>query len=103
MKNLYSSIGTDTEKNLIYTGSGEDHPGLYRKGYSFPLADEHWIRPDLRLGAGESKNFLARIRYRQPLEGCVLHQRENACISSSTVRKEASLPVNLLHGMKVKN
>ena len=37
-------IGTDTEKNVIYTGSGDDHPGLYRKGLFVPNADEHWIR-----------------------------------------------------------
>jgi tRNA-specific 2-thiouridylase len=70
-------IGTDTEKNVIYTGSGEDHPGLYRKGLFIPLADEHWVRPDLQLAKGESKKFQARIRYRQPLEACTLHQRED--------------------------
>jgi tRNA-uridine 2-sulfurtransferase len=25
-------IGTNTEENIIYTGMGEDHPGLFRKG-----------------------------------------------------------------------
>jgi tRNA-uridine 2-sulfurtransferase len=69
-------IGTDTEKNLIYTGSGEDHPGLYRKGLFIPNADEHWLREDLKLPIGESKNYLARIRYRQPLEECMLHKKE---------------------------
>lgn len=70
-------IGTDTEKNIIYTGMGDDHPGLYRKGLFIPLQDEHWVREDLKLKNGESKNFLARIRYRQPLEKCTLHQKEN--------------------------
>ncbi len=70
-------IGTDTQKNVIYTGSGEDHPGLYRKGLFIPLADAHWVRPDLMLKDGESKSFRARIRYRQPLEECTLHQRKN--------------------------
>ena len=69
-------IGTDTEKNVIYTGSGDDHPGLYRKGLFVPNADEHWIREDLKLSIGESKNYLARIRYRQPLENCTLHKKE---------------------------
>ena len=40
-------IGTDTEKNVIYTGMGEDHPGLYRKGLFIPSTDEHWVRGDL--------------------------------------------------------
>jgi tRNA-specific 2-thiouridylase len=67
-------IGTDTGKNIIYTGMGEDHPGLYRKGLAIPNADVHWIRPDLKLVTGESRRYLARIRYRQPLEDCTLHQ-----------------------------
>jgi tRNA-specific 2-thiouridylase len=70
-------IGTDTDKNIIYTGMGEDHPGLYRKGLFIPSVDEHWVREDLKLKIGESKKYLARIRYRQPLEECTLHQKEN--------------------------
>ena len=69
-------IGTDTDKNVIYTGSGDDHPGLYREGLFVPAADAHWIREDLRLAAGASKKYMARIRYRQPLEPCTLHQHE---------------------------
>ena len=70
-------IGTDTKLNVIYTGSGEDHPGLYRSGLFIPNADEHWIREDFKLSVGESKNFLVRIRYRQPLEDCTLHKKAN--------------------------
>jgi tRNA-specific 2-thiouridylase len=69
-------IGTDIVKNIIYTGSGDDHPGLYRKGLFIPNEDEHWLRPDLRIAIGGSKNYLARIRYRQPLEKCTLHKKE---------------------------
>jgi tRNA-specific 2-thiouridylase len=68
-------IGTDTEKNLIYMGMGEDHPGLYRRGLFVPNSDEHWVRPDLQLKEGESKTFKARIRYRQPLEPCKLFKK----------------------------
>jgi tRNA-uridine 2-sulfurtransferase len=70
-------IGTDTDKNVIYTGSGDDHPGLYRKGLFIPTQDVHWVRTDLKLAVGKSKKYLARIRYRQPLENCTLHQKEN--------------------------
>lgn len=70
-------IGTDTDKNLIYTGSGEDHPGLYRRGLFISNEDEHWIREDLKLSIGEVKKFSVRIRYRQPLENCTLHKKEN--------------------------
>ena len=69
-------IGTDTTKNIIYTGMGDDHPGLYRKGLFVPHSEAHWIREDYKLTIGESKAYKARIRYRQPLEPCVLHQKE---------------------------
>jgi tRNA-specific 2-thiouridylase len=70
-------IGTDTKENIIYMGMGEKHPGLHRKGLFVPNVDEHWVRPDLKLNAGESKQFKARIRYRQPLEACTLHKKSN--------------------------
>jgi tRNA-uridine 2-sulfurtransferase len=69
-------IGTDTDQNIIYTGLGDDHPGLYRKGLFIPNADEHWIRPDLKLSVGESRKYNSRIRYRQKLEGCTLHKKQ---------------------------
>ena len=68
-------IGTDTDKNIIYTGMGEDHPGLYRKGLFVPGPEEHWIREDMKLSVGESEKYLARIRYRQPLTQCTLHKK----------------------------
>jgi tRNA-specific 2-thiouridylase len=70
-------IGTDTTENIIYMGMGENHPGLYRKGLFIPNADEHWVRPDLKLKTGESRNYLSRIRYRQQLESCTLHKKED--------------------------
>ncbi len=70
-------IGTDTDKNIIYAGMGVAHPGLYRSGLFIPLADEHWVRQDWQLKPGESKKFTARIRYRQQLEDCTLHQKED--------------------------
>jgi tRNA-specific 2-thiouridylase len=69
-------IGTNTEENIIYTGMGEDHPGLYRQGLFISLNDEHWIRKDLKLAVGESRKYLGRIRYRQPLHNCTLHKKE---------------------------
>jgi tRNA-specific 2-thiouridylase len=69
-------IGTDTDKNIIYMGLGDDHPGLYRKGLFIPATDEHWVRTDLRLSIGSSIPYKARIRYRQPLEDCTLHKTQ---------------------------
>jgi tRNA-specific 2-thiouridylase len=69
-------IGTDTQSNKIYVGQGDAHPGLYRKALRITGEDIHWIRPDLRLSVGESRDYLCRIRYRQPLQEATLHQKE---------------------------
>ena len=69
-------IGTDTRENIIYTGMGEDHPGLYRKGLFIPGSDIHWIREDLALAVGESRKYFSRVRYRQTLVPCTLNRRE---------------------------
>jgi tRNA-uridine 2-sulfurtransferase len=69
-------IGTDTDQNIIYTGMGEDHPGLYREGLFISSTDEHWVREDLKLAVGESREYLARIRYRQRLDKCTLHKKK---------------------------
>ncbi len=61
-------IEKDTNNNIIYTGQGENHPGLLRKGLFVPNDEIHWVREDLKLNIGVSKEFQARIRYRQPLE-----------------------------------
>jgi tRNA-specific 2-thiouridylase len=70
-------IGTDVDRNVIYTGQGDDHPGLYRKGLSIKNEEVHWIREDLKMNAGEKRPYLARIRYRQALEQATLIQTED--------------------------
>jgi len=85
-------IGTDTDKNVIYMGMGKDHPGLYRKGLFIPKTDEHWVRTDLKLNVGESRNYMARIRYRQPLEPCTLHKKEEGLYIIFTTPQKAITP-----------
>ncbi|MDN3690051.1 tRNA 2-thiouridine(34) synthase MnmA [Cyclobacterium jeungdonense] len=70
-------ISTDTRENIIYTGMGEEHPGLLRHGLFVPTADIHWIRPDKALKVGETAEYLARIRYRQPLSKAMLRMKED--------------------------
>ncbi|MCC5935894.1 MAG: tRNA 2-thiouridine(34) synthase MnmA [Lunatimonas sp.] len=70
-------IATDTQANIVYTGLGEDHPGLLREGLFVPMDDIHWIREDLRLNPGEQARYLARIRYRQPLSRATLQMEAN--------------------------
>lgn len=67
-------IETDVEENVIYTGQGKDHPGLYRKALFIREDELHWVREDMALKPGETKTLQARIRYRQPLQGAVLHK-----------------------------
>jgi tRNA-specific 2-thiouridylase len=61
-------IGTDVEKNILFVGEGQSHPGLYRKGLFIRKNETHWTRPDLKMENGESRDYLVRIRYRQPLQ-----------------------------------
>lgn len=69
-------IDTDVVDNIIYTGEGKNHPGLYRKGLFVTNNEIHWIRPDLTLKNGESMQVEARIRYRQKLEKAELFKVE---------------------------
>ena len=70
-------IETDVEKNIIYTGQGANHPGLFKKALFIKKGEIHWIREDLTLQPNETMEVMARIRYRQPLQKATLHQFEN--------------------------
>lgn len=61
-------LSIDVDENVVYVGQGQEHPGLFRSGLFIPESDIHWVRPDLAMKIGESKEFLVRIRYRQPLQ-----------------------------------
>ena len=69
-------IETDVQENIIYTGEGKNHNGLYRNTLFVANQEEHWIREDLKLQPHESMKVQARIRYRQPLELAILHKFE---------------------------
>jgi tRNA-uridine 2-sulfurtransferase len=70
-------IGTDVENNVIYTGEGHSHPGLNRKGLMINSDEIHWIRTDLKMTPGESRDYMVRIRYRQPLQAARIFCRGN--------------------------
>lgn len=67
-------IDTDVEDNIIYTGQGKEHPGLYRRTLFITDDELHWIRTDLALAIDDSLEVMARIRYRQPLQQAKLHK-----------------------------
>lgn len=70
-------IETDVNENIIYTGEGKNHSGLYRNVLFVANDEIHWIREDLKLEIGKSLVVEARIRYRQKLEKATLYQVEN--------------------------
>ncbi|MGB7393102.1 MAG: tRNA 2-thiouridine(34) synthase MnmA [Pricia sp.] len=69
-------IDTDVEENVIYTGQGKSHPGLYRRTLFVADDELHWVRPDLALATDGRMSVMARIRYRQPLQEATLYKIE---------------------------
>jgi len=69
-------LSTDSERNILYVGEGQDHPGLHRKGLMVRDKDIHWIRPDLSMNLGDRREYDVRIRYRQPLVKAKLFRRD---------------------------
>ena len=94
-------IGIDVEKNILYVGEGQSHPGLYRKGLFIRNDEIHWIRTDIAMEEGESREYMVRIRYRQPLQKAMLYRRKKVYISFSINYREALHQASLQHGMRV--
>jgi tRNA-uridine 2-sulfurtransferase len=69
-------IGVDTTKNIVYTGQGTNHKGLYRKGLFVKNEEIHWVRPDLKMAIGDTRTYMGRIRYRQELQELTLYKKE---------------------------
>lgn len=70
-------IATDVDRNIVYTGLGSEHPGLFKKALFVNQPEIHWIREDMALKDGQTLDVMARIRYRQPLQKATLHQFED--------------------------
>lgn len=70
-------ISTDVQRNILYVGQGESHMGLYRQELRIRPEEMHWVNPTRKLQPGQCRRFSFRIRYRQPLQGGVLHVTEH--------------------------
>ena len=70
-------VGIDVETNTLYVGEGFNHPGLFRKALFICNNEIHYIRRDLEMQIGDERNYLVRIRYRQPLQKAKLLKTEN--------------------------
>ncbi|WP_405413726.1 tRNA 2-thiouridine(34) synthase MnmA [Maribacter sp. Asnod1-A12] len=69
-------IDTDVNENIIYTGQGKAHPGLYRRTLFVKDEEIHWVRTDLSLNIDEKLEVKARIRYRQELQEATIYRVE---------------------------
>mgnify|MGYP003630530197 FL=1 len=69
-------IDTDVNENIIYTGQGKAHPGLYRRTLFVNDTEIHWVREDLALNIDEKLTVKARIRYRQELQEATIYRVE---------------------------
>jgi tRNA-specific 2-thiouridylase len=67
-------IETNVDENVIYTGQGKSHPGLYKSVLFVTNEELHWIREDLALEINQTLDVFVRIRYRQPLQKATLHK-----------------------------
>ncbi len=85
-------LGVNTQYNAIYVGQGDDHPGLYRKALFITAAEEHWVRPDCSMQPGETAQYSARIRYRQPLVPVTLHKVEEGLYMEFETPEKAITP-----------
>jgi len=70
-------IDTDVKENVIYTGQGSTHPGLYKNVLFVSNEELHWVREGLALDTDQTMKVLARIRYRQVLQKAILHKVES--------------------------
>jgi len=70
-------IETNVDENIIFTGQGKSHPGLYKSALFVTNEELHWVREDLALNIDETLDVLARIRYRQSLEKATLYKAES--------------------------
>ena len=70
-------LATDVKENVIYVGEGDAHPGLYRKVLRILPEEIHWVDPNDEMREGESRKYMVRIRYRQPLQEAELIRCED--------------------------
>lgn len=69
-------LATDTQNNIVFSGQGDDHPGLNRWALFIKNEDFHTIKPSLHFDIGNTADFKVRIRYRQALQEGVLLRKE---------------------------
>lgn len=69
-------LATDIQNNIVFSGQGDDHPGLNRWALFIKNEDFHTIKPSLHFDVDNTSDFKVRIRYRQALQEGVLLRKE---------------------------
>lgn len=85
-------IATDIERNIIYIGMGDEHPGLFRKALFINEDEIHNVRPDLALKNGGSLRCKVRIRYRQPLQDAEIFKTEKGIFIKFDIPQKSITP-----------
>ena len=70
-------LQTDTINNIIYTGQGQNHPGLFHNCLKMDLRNINIISPNHNNKNNTYLKVQTRIRYRQPLQQSVLIKTDN--------------------------
>ena len=70
-------VGTDVKDNVVYSGQGEKHPGLFKFALKIEKENFHWIRK-YDLSQNKTQDFAIRIRYRQQSQQGKLVMKEDA-------------------------
>jgi tRNA-specific 2-thiouridylase len=67
------AIGIDVENNIVFTGQGENHLGLYRKALKIEKGSINYLDESFpESNTDFERKFLVRIRYRQGLQEATL-------------------------------
>ena len=82
-------LETDVDQNIIYTGQGKSHPGLFRRTLFVKEEELHWVREDLALSIDETIKVMARIRYRQPLQEATVYRVNGGAYVDFTEKQSA--------------
>lgn len=69
-------LATDTEKNIVYSGQGDNHPLLNRYALFIGKEDIHWINQKYNLEINAELDVLCRVRYRQKLQKARILMKE---------------------------
>lgn len=70
-------VETNVHDNIVYVGQGDQHTALNKKALKINTQDIHWINQNDQMEIGEKRNYLVRIRYRQPLQNAELIRKED--------------------------